>query len=62
MSEKNADFTNYVEQTAQLLDLPIAAEYLPGVVDNLAKMAAIASLVTEFEFPEDLEAAPIFEP
>jgi hypothetical protein len=62
MSEKNVGFTNYVEQTAQLLDLPIAEEYLPEVVDNLTKMAAIAALVTEFNLPEAIEAAPIFEP
>ncbi|NJK47570.1 DUF4089 domain-containing protein [Candidatus Gracilibacteria bacterium] len=62
MSEKNTELTSYVEQAAQLLDLSIAPEYLPGVVDNLNKMAAIASLVTEFELPDELEAAPIFEP
>jgi Protein of unknown function (DUF4089) len=62
MSETNVDFTNYVKQAAQLLDLPIAEEYLPGVVDNLTKMAAIAALVTEFNLPEAIEAASIFEP
>ncbi|MCU0536356.1 MAG: DUF4089 domain-containing protein [Hydrococcus sp. Prado102] len=59
---ENADFANYVKQAAQLLDLPIAPEYLPGVVDNLTKMAAIAALVTEFNLPQEIEAAPIFEP
>jgi hypothetical protein len=62
MSENNTDFVNYVKQAAQLLDLPVAPEYLPGVVDNFTKMAAIAVLVTEFNLSQEIEAAPIFEP
>lgn len=62
MSEKNVDFSNYVIQAAQLLDLPVAPEYLPGVVENITKMAAIAALVIEFDLPQEIEAAPIFEP
>lgn len=53
---------DYVERTAQLLNLSIAPEYLPGVIDNMTRIAAIATLVTEFELPEDLEAAPVFKP
>ncbi|OKH20166.1 DUF4089 domain-containing protein [Hydrococcus rivularis NIES-593] len=62
MNEKTLDVADYVERTAQLLDLSIAPEYLPGVIDNMTRIAAIATLVTEFELPEDLEAAPVFEP
>ncbi|MGH2412360.1 MAG: DUF4089 domain-containing protein [Microcystaceae cyanobacterium] len=54
--------TEYVQQAAQLLNLPIALEYLPSVVDNWTRIAAIAPLVTEFTLPEDIEAAPTFEP
>ncbi|AFY77457.1 MAG: DUF4089 domain-containing protein [Hydrococcus sp. C42_A2020_068] len=62
MNEKTLDVADYIERTAQLLDLSIAPEYLPGVIDNMTRIAAIATLVTEFELPEDLEAAPVFEP
>ncbi|NJO93241.1 MAG: DUF4089 domain-containing protein [Hydrococcus sp. RM1_1_31] len=53
---------DYVVQTAQLLNLSIAPEALPQVTKNMNTLAAIAALVTEFELPEDLEAAPIFNP
>ncbi len=53
---------SYIEQAAKLLKINIAPEYLPGVVDNFNKMEAIASLVMEFDLPEDIEAAPTFEP
>jgi hypothetical protein len=62
MNEQPTDMADYVERTAQLLNLSIAPEYLPGVIDNMTRIAAIATLVTEFELPEDLEAAPVFKP
>jgi hypothetical protein len=62
MTEKPFELADYVEQTAQLLDLPIAPEYRPGVVENFARIAAIATLVMEFPLPDDIEPAPIFEP
>jgi len=62
MRQKQQDFTEYVKQTAQLIGLKLTPEYLPGVVDNFERIAAIASLVNQFDLPEDLEAAPTFEP
>lgn len=62
MSEIQEDLTAYVEQMAELLNLEISSEYLPGVVENFAAIAKIASLVTEFELPATTEAAPTFEP
>lgn len=52
----------YVEQTAALLNLPLQPEHQPGVVENFARIQAIASLVIEFPLPADLEPAPIFQP
>jgi hypothetical protein len=52
----------YVEQAAQLLALPLDPDDYPGVVQNFATLVAIANLVMEFPLPEDLEAAPTFEP
>ncbi len=62
MDEKPIDFTTYVEQTAQLLDLPLAVEHLPGVVENFGRIAAIATLVMEFPLPDMIEPAPVFQP
>ncbi len=60
--ENSFNMTDYVTQTAALINLNIAPEYLPGVVDNLTRIAAIATLVTEFELTEDLESAATFDP
>ena len=62
MPEQSLNIAQYVEQTAQLIDLPLAPEYLVSVVENFAKIAAIATLVLEFHLPEDIEFAPVFEP
>ncbi|MBD2462480.1 DUF4089 domain-containing protein [Oscillatoria sp. FACHB-1407] len=61
MTEKILNFESYVEQMALVLDLPIAPEYKPGVVDNVARTAAIAQLVLDFPLP-DVEVAPTFRP
>ena len=61
MTEETENWTPYVEQAAELMGLPIAPEYMPDVVDNFERIAEIASLVTEFELPEDIESAPTFE-
>ena len=57
-----SNFSEYVKQMAQILDLNIAPEYLPSVIENFESIAAIASLVTEFSLPENIEPAPVFEP
>ena len=62
MPKENLNIAQYVEQTAQLIDLPLAPEYRLSVVDNFAKIAAIATLLVEFPLPEDVESAPVFEP
>lgn len=62
MSEETSALTEYVDRTAQVLDLPLAPEHRPGVVDNFARIVAIAQLVTEFPLAEEIEAASVFEP
>ncbi len=52
----------YVEQMSQVIDLSIDPEYYPGVVRNFMAICAIAKLVTEFSLPDEIEAAPRFEP
>ncbi|WP_017721091.1 DUF4089 domain-containing protein [Kamptonema formosum] len=62
MSEKMFDPAEYVEQMARLVDLPLQPEHRAGVVENFARIQAVAKLVTEFPLPEEIEAAPVFEP
>jgi len=52
----------YVDRTAELINLPLDAEHRPGVVVNFERIAAIARLVTEFPLPPEVEVAPVFEP
>ena len=60
--EKTLDPATYVEQMSKLLDLSLDPEHYPGVVKNFATISAIAQLVTEFPLPQEIEAAPVFEP
>ncbi|WP_414564388.1 MULTISPECIES: DUF4089 domain-containing protein [unclassified Anabaena] len=62
MVSKNFDVVTYVEQMALLLDLQLTDAEHDGVVENFAKIQAIAQLVNEFPLPEDIEAAPVFKP
>ena len=62
MNEKKIDAGQYVDQTALLLDLQLRDEYRECVVENFEKIRVIANLVNEFSLPEDIEAAPKFEP
>ncbi|MGA9380383.1 MAG: DUF4089 domain-containing protein [Phormidium sp.] len=62
MEEKIPTAAEYVDTMSKLLDLPINSEHRPGVIQNFERIISIAKLVTEFPLPEDLEAAPIFEP
>ncbi|MCG6136573.1 MAG: DUF4089 domain-containing protein [Nostoc sp. LLA-1] len=61
MVSKNFDVVTYVEQMALLLDLQLTDAERDGVVENFAKIQAIAQLVNEFPLPAEIEAAPIFE-
>lgn len=62
MKEKTLDPAEFVEQMALLLDLPLKPEHRPGVVENFARIMAIAQLVNEFSLPAETEAAPVFKP
>jgi hypothetical protein len=62
MKIQELDVGMYVDQTALLLDLPIKDEYRDGVVANFERIKAIAQLVNLFPLPEEIEAAPVFEP
>ncbi|MGK7887509.1 MAG: DUF4089 domain-containing protein [Crocosphaera sp.] len=61
-NKNNLELEQYIQQTSVIIDLPIDPEFMPGVVDNFAKISEIATLFTEFEIPENTESAPIFKP
>lgn len=62
MDENTLLIAEYVDLMAMVLDLQLNPEYRTGVIENFAKIKAIASLVNEFLLPDNIEAAPIFEP
>jgi hypothetical protein len=57
-----SEIVEWVEQMAQILDLPLEPDYRAGVIGNFTRTAAIAQQVLEFPLPDDLEIAPTFEP
>lgn len=61
-SNQPSQFAAYVDQMAIALGLPIAPEYRAGVVANITRTAQIAQLVLEFPLPDDVVAAPRFQP
>ncbi|KAB8319300.1 DUF4089 domain-containing protein [Tolypothrix campylonemoides VB511288] len=62
MENKGFDVGEYVDLMGLLLDLQLRDEYRDGVVANFERIKAIAQIVNEFALPEDIEAAPTFEP
>jgi len=62
MKEPTINSTEFVDQAAAIVRLPLPAEYHPNVVENFARITAIADLVLEFPLPEDIEIAPVFAP
>ncbi|MFW6264132.1 MAG: DUF4089 domain-containing protein [Cyanobacteriota bacterium] len=62
MPENTVEIAEYVEVAAQLLNVPLTAQYREGVVDNFVRIAAIAKQVNDFPLPEEIEPASIFEP
>jgi hypothetical protein len=51
-----------VDRIAAAIGLEIAAAHRPGVVENFARIASLASLVMAFPLPEETEISQIFVP
>lgn len=60
--QPSAAIEAYVIQTIQLLGLSIPPDQLATVVENFNQVRIIAQPVLEFSLPDNLEAAPRFEP
>ena len=51
-----------IERLAALVGLPIRPTDLPGVAVALGALLTAAQLVTDFPLPDEVEAAPVFQP
>lgn len=60
MSEFDAE--TYIAQAMALAGMKIDPAYLPGVIDNLQRSAAIARVFLDFPLPDDVEPASTFTP
>ncbi|MBD1844874.1 DUF4089 domain-containing protein [Cyanobacteria bacterium FACHB-63] len=54
--------SEFVEIMAEAVGLPIPSEYRENVIANMERIHTVAQLVLEFSLPEEIEAAPVFEP
>lgn len=55
------DAETHVRAMAAVMQIAIAAEWMPTVVANMAATAAIADLVLAFPLDDHVEPAPVFE-
>lgn len=60
--DRTYDSTLYVQQAVALLGLPVPPAQLPTVIEEFERVRAIAQTVLDWPLPDDLEAAPRFEP
>jgi hypothetical protein len=51
----------FIDATARVLLLPIEGEWKPAIKAHLQVTLKLATLVTEFALPDELEPAPVFE-
>lgn len=56
------DVATYIDVASAAVGLPIPDETRDGVIENFDRIWQVARPVVEFPLPDDLEAAPIFEP
>jgi hypothetical protein len=51
----------YIRAAAVALASPLEDTWMPAVRANLAVSLRLASIVTDFDLPDDAEPAPVFE-
>ena len=61
MSGAPFDAEAHVRHMAAVMEIEIAAEWMPTVVANMTATAAIAELVLSFPLEDAIEPAPVFE-
>jgi hypothetical protein len=61
MTSPRDPLDDFIEAAARLLDLPLEAEWKPGVRDNLAAALRLAGDLANFPLPDGAAAAPRYE-
>jgi hypothetical protein len=62
MSEtRDAALDGFIAAAAAALALPLEAESKPAIKAHLQATWRLAALVAEFDLPDELEPAPVFE-
>jgi hypothetical protein len=62
MSEaKEAALDCFIAGAAAAMALPLEAEWVPAIKAHLHVTWRLAALVAEFDLPDELEPAPVFE-
>ena len=52
---------DFIEAAAQVLTLPLEADWKPSIKGNLQATLRHAAAVDEFPLPDEAEPAPVFE-
>jgi 1-carboxybiuret hydrolase subunit AtzG-like len=62
MSEtRDATLDGFIAAATAALALPLEAEWKPAIRAHLQATWRLAALVAEFDLPDELEPAPVFE-
>lgn len=62
MSKDAFDAEAFLDATAAAMNLQIAPEWRPAVLDNLLRSRQIAQAVLSFPLPDEIEPASVFKP
>lgn len=57
----NQSLNDLIDALAGVLQLPIEPAWKPAIKANLQVTLRLASLVAEFELPDEAEPAPVYE-
>jgi hypothetical protein len=61
MASETASWEDYVSASAKALGLTLEPSWKAGTCANLETIFKAAALVDEFELPDGIEPAPVFE-
>ncbi len=51
----------YIKAAAAALGIPLEDAWMPSIRANLAVSLRLANIVADFELPDEIEPAPVFE-
>mgnify|MGYP000264593902 CR=1 FL=1 len=59
--DTSEDLDTLIDVAARAIDLPVEAEWKPGVKAHLEVLLRLAAVVEQFKLPDEAEPAPVFE-